>query len=1220
MSDVIFSIDPTQVNAENERGTFIANGVDYTKITDGTEITTRAFNKMTSSIPSPFARVFLYNGAFETLVKEEGGDKSGHNPNKGKAFYGRLDPTDGKLLPTLNHYVVADALDMLEFLFEYGSDPRLVIERWTTQNDLSALKSQVNPGLRRMEKTTTEKHNMLHGALSGQTEKGALGNTIYIFKWKYMVDGKELTKIIGGSSALTMFYTAPNWRTQKPQQFYGGAGNELFVKELSAAVPPVSLIERAKLFREYLYGLLDIFGNGSAFFKYIDLTRTNYETDEATQQPNHDISVYASNPAYSDMRDSNGDIVVIPFLPEKMHNGNPVSALKLHNKGALDPECEFVIKPTVEKLMPEYTQGGEEVDVNAKRPVVLSVHGIQNRENPHYWYESKLGRNNKELQCPVNPDYFDRKLPSVAGEVKYPNLRAEDFFEDKLVKVGFRLDREHFITSTTGHSQYLIPLKPTYFKFFRPQDIKNQLTITEGTDKSVKVTLIIPVKGGTVKLEKIYVNDKQCRREEIVMKDRFNLAIFPFYRLEGVDSKYNCYEVMLAHDGNAELAFYNNDINDLNDTELETKKRSRVNVSKVVTRTKDESPVTGITTTYYHLGASGENESGEGSFQFLQVRFSDGSHGLVVPDWSRGPSGFGDDEYIFCVDFGTANTHVSYARLNGVVREEHIYDLTYDKGDQMVCLNESGSFGTFTQFDLYCQREFVPAAIVKGGDVAFPIRTLMFEKDRKAVKDLFGDINIAFNMKEDQSFNINKNQESDKKNDKPKNWLKSDIKWDTDVNSKNRVGAFFTELMWIIKNKVVSLGGDVSFKFLFTFPQSMKDNLQTDFVRQWNSAREYVRAGDVSNNWNLNTCTTRGTNLVPFEGAAPWYRSLSDHGETEKFMNVDIGGGTFDVITVLPKPGSDGPVPAKAFSARFAASVLWGHGISKIKNRENGFLNYYLKTDEGKIFSDSDPGFMNYQKVSDSPSDVISYLFKHDKEAHFSDVIRNNAKLRSLVVLHFASIIYYIGRVFQGIEIDCPGCMRFTGMGSLYIGLITESREQLTNFVKAILRIATTGEDGKQYIDIPSDFKVEYDLDKYHPKKITAEGGVMMWNTTLPEADTPSLNSQAVVVYGFEGDDDDIVKLKETVVAQKKEAVMKRMEIFFTKVFSDSEIINILNSIGIEDLSHLRFEKLQNYLDKSFDDKQNEYKPKEQVESKEAVFFWPLVGGIHELGLEFGGK
>lgn len=1209
MNDVIFSIDPTNVNAENERGTFIADGVDYTKIADGTEISTRAFNKMTSSIPSPFARVFLYNGAFQTLVAEEEYDKDGHAPNKGRAFIGRLGQTNNKLVPSLYHYVVADALDMLEFLFEYGSDPRLVIERWTSQNDLLALKSEVLPDPERLEKTTEEKHNMLYGALRGQTEKGKLGNTIYIFKWKYMLDGHEFTQIIGGSSALTMFYTAPNWRTQKTQQFYGGAGNELFVKELSAAIPPVPLYKRAKLFREYLYGLLDNFGNESAFFKYIELTRENYELPKtALHDGQTSLSVYASSPVYSDMRDNNGDIVAIPRLAEKMHNGNPVSAFKLHNKGMLDPDCEFVIAPTVDTLKPEYTPGGEEVDVNTKRPVVLSVHGIQNRENPHYWYESKIGRNNKELQCPVKSDYFDRTLPSVAGEVRYPNLRLEDFFEDKLVKVGFRLDREHFITSTTGHSQYLIPLKPTYFKFFKSQDIKNQLTITEGADKSVKVTLLIPVKGGTVKLEKIYVNDKQSRREEIVMKDRFNLAIFPFYRLEGEDAKYNCYDVMLAHDGNAELVFYNEDINDLNDTELETKKRSKVNVSKVVTRTKDSTPVKGITTTYYHLGESGEQEVGEGTFQFLQARFIDGTRGLVVPDWSKGPSKFGDTEYIFCVDFGTANTHVSYAQIDGVVKNDKIFDLTYDKGKQMVCLNEPGSFGTFTQFDLHCQREFVPVSILKGGDVEFPIRTLMYEKKSQVIKDLFGDINIAFNMKEDQ------------KEGNANGRLKSDIKWDSDVNSKNRVGAFFTELMWMIKNKVVSLGGRESFKFLFTFPQSMKDNLQTDFVRQWNNARMYVRAGDVSNNWNLNTRTTRGINLVPFEGAAPWYRSLIEHAETEKFMNVDIGGGTFDVITVLPKPGIVGPVPAKAFSARFAASVLWGHGPRKIGKRENGFLNHYLKTEEGDLFVNSHPGFVNYKEASDSPADVISYLFKHDKDAHFSDVIRNNEKLRSLVVLHFASIIYYIGRVFQGIEIDCPNCMRFTGMGSLYIGLITENHEQLTNLVKAILRIATTDEAGESYVSIPSDFKVEYDLINYHPKKITAEGGVMMWNTTLSEANTPSLNSQEVVVYGFEGDDDDIVKLKETVVAQKKDEVMKRMEIFLTKVFGDSEIINILNSIGIADLSHLRFEKVRTSLNRSFDLMQTNYEPNEQVDSKEAVFFWPLVGGIHELGLEFGGK
>ena len=53
------------------------------------------------------------------------------NPFKGRAFKGQ----------TINHYVVADALDMLEFLFEYSNDPCLKVEKWT-KDDLQLLKTE----------------------------------------------------------------------------------------------------------------------------------------------------------------------------------------------------------------------------------------------------------------------------------------------------------------------------------------------------------------------------------------------------------------------------------------------------------------------------------------------------------------------------------------------------------------------------------------------------------------------------------------------------------------------------------------------------------------------------------------------------------------------------------------------------------------------------------------------------------------------------------------------------------------------------------------------------------------------------------------------------------------------------------------------------------------------------------------------------------------------
>ena len=914
-NDIIFSIDKSTVSVTQPDGAFVTDSMHYTDIEDATEISTRAFNKMTTSIPTPFARVFLYEGAFKTLFDKENLDVDGMNPFKGKAFIGK----------TINHYVVADALDILEFLFEYYNDPCLKVEKWTV-DDLNLLKSDsLIVDSEAKEITLAEKHNLLYESLKSNTTDGILGGTFYIFKWRYIKDGMPLEEVIGATSPLTLLYTAPNWRTNKPQDFYGGKGNRLFAKDLSTNVKPFSLIERSKMFREYVYALQEHYSNKSPFFEYVRLTRENYESNVALK--NSDFAHFSTNSHYSDIQDADGNSIKV--------NGVP---LKGHNKGALDENCEFVIKPTVEKVYDEYDSNGTKVEISKRLPLVLSSRGIEGKENPHYWYESEFPKNNESLQKPNTEAYFERTLPNVPGKVRYPNLRSEDFFEDKIVKVSYNLDSTHFITGMGGNCQFLLPLKPTYFKFFKPENLKSQISMEIQNDGSVKVTLNLPVcgkvvggkhAGATVKLEKIYVNNAQTGIRQIVNANQFNLAIFPFYRLEKDESTYNCYEVMLGHDGKTKLEFYDKDVNDYTEAHRQKEGRSAVTVASVKDRTVDTDPAFGITTTYYHLGNSqSDRTSCDGSFQFIEAVFENGVRGIVVPDWSKGRGKLSTDEYVVSVDFGTTNTHIAYAMINkdkDVVDPETIRDLEYDRGSHVVTLSEYGSMGVFTQFELYLQREFVPLEIRKDSKVEFPIRTLIYEKaDQEILRDMFGDMNIAFLLNEDNSQGLNNGQ------------VKSNIKWDNDPSAKYRLKVFFTETMWIVKNKIVEIGGKMDFKFIFTFPQSMSDEMQSNMISEWDRARNFVRAGNPQlNNWNKTVKSISGRSLVPFEGLAPWYSSIPDFGTTKNFLNIDIGGGTFDVIAVQPTTSQI--CPGNSFSAQFAAYELWGEGQQKTAKAQNGF-------------------------------------------------------------------------------------------------------------------------------------------------------------------------------------------------------------------------------------------------------------------------------------------
>lgn len=1192
--DIIFSIDHTNVNIEQQDGAFVSDDMHYTDIEDATEISTRAFNKMTTSIPTPFARLYLYEGAFKTLVEKENKDEDGRNPYKGIAFNGK----------SINHYVVADALDMLEFLFEYGNDARLKVERWRAEEDLELLHTETEPNSKSCEVTVEEKHNLLYESIKSNTTDGKLGGEFYIFKWCYQKENHNIEEVIGATSPLTLVYTAPNWRTNKSEKFYGGKGNELFVKDLSTNMEPVALIERSMAFRQYLYALLANYEMNTPFFKYIKLTRENYETNQGLKLD--DFNYFDTDPSYSNIYDTNRTSISVTGVP-----------LKLRDKGALDEDCEFVIVPTA-RVLDEYNLNTEKIEISHKLPLVLSLKGIEDNERPHYWYESQLMRNNAELRTPSDKPYFERTLPNVPGMVKYPNLRAEDFFEDKIVKLSYNIDSSHFITGMAGSSQYLLPIKSTYFKFFKAEDLKNQLSIVAQSNGTVKVTLTIPVRGkknadgyagAKVVLEKIYTNNEQTQVKQIVTANRFNLAIFPFYRLEDTDSQYNCYEVMLGHSGDIDLTFYDEDINNLGSEKREQHGRSCVTVDSVRTRTTDTNPAFGITTTYYRIGDSGQHD---GTFQFIVVKFTNGVSAVIAPDWSTARTRLGNLQYVVSVDFGTTNTHIAYAKIvDNKVLTETIRDMEYDKGSQVVTLNEHGSLGVFGQFRLYLQREFVPIEISDEAKVHFPISTLIYQKkEQMSVSDLFGDMNIAFELNEQESSGLSNGE------------LKSNIKWDEEPNAKNRIEAFFTEIMWMVKNKIVEIDGGMDFKFIFTFPQSMKGDVQGYMAGYWSDARKAVRAGDpAQNNWNRYIRSPRtNRSLMPYEGLAPWYSSIPDFGTQQSFLNIDIGGGTFDVIAV--KPTTTLVSPGLSFSAQFAANELWGEGQRREAVPKNGFYSYYRTTRYCSIFMEQDKGFSNYYNPQNpeaigitvpKPSEIIPYLFKNDRRgSEFSIAIRENNKLRSLVLLHFSSIVYYIGRVLLLTETNCPTNMQFTGMGSLYINLITDNDETLTVLVKSILKYAA----GKS-IQIPEDFRVWFKENRRHPKKITAQGALTMWNTTMAGCETPMIDSKDVVIYGFEGDEDDLVELRDNQVEGQKDMVMKRIE-HLLGLFNDTEFNRVISEIGITDVAHLKYDEVKDVLAESFNQmSQKNNATANGAMSKEAIFFWPLKDGIHKLAIKY---
>ena len=179
-------------------------------------------NKMGTSIPSIFARIFLFEGAFQALKGRPIGVLQGVSP-------------DTRL--------VSECLDLIEFLFQHGGDKHLVVKRWNATQQIQGLR---NSGF--ME------HKELAKVLKDEIQLYPNLADIFMFYWDAVTPQLERRKIlIGGTSPYTMVFTSPNWRTAM-------AANSLSFNRLNggamfSGTSIASLKDRDSSFKDMIYSL-----------------------------------------------------------------------------------------------------------------------------------------------------------------------------------------------------------------------------------------------------------------------------------------------------------------------------------------------------------------------------------------------------------------------------------------------------------------------------------------------------------------------------------------------------------------------------------------------------------------------------------------------------------------------------------------------------------------------------------------------------------------------------------------------------------------------------------------------------------------------------------------------------------------------------------------------------------------------------------------------------
>ncbi|RIV18128.1 hypothetical protein DYU11_29680 [Fibrisoma montanum] len=1128
-------------------------------------------SKSGTSIPSPFARLYLFDAAFRLVMNN-------------------LRPAQ----PTMYHVLVSHCLDLLELLFQGGNSPDIAYRIWNRADRLSSLTAKAP-----LASSPNRRHP--HAVLAKALELDMRHD---------LADLQNLTLIyykgalLGGTSPLTLVFTSPNWEQERQNKFLdppkSSTGRTLFQNEY------VPLENRDRTFVTYLSRLFDEYKGRLPQNSGLTLFLDKLFRDNPYPLP---IDAGRTLDDFDAIRTGIEGASTLQVI-----GGLPLYAVRADDVlEEIERDSDFVMIPTVQHFRGETRPNGVRTDV--RTPLALASRmDVRGRYVKNTDWDPRTVIPAASLNDLSGGGLLaDRRLPGV-DNVQYPFVTTDDFLEDFLIRVPYKINNERFFTGTLNRADcdFLLPVRKEYFNFFTLEDLRDNLTL-DVQETSVVATLRIPVRGSNIR----YVEFRRTydlSKTETAYKLPVGMGFFPFYRMIRPEQQaVNQYTVLVA-DGSTSQA-----------TTVGFFRYADVvgRQALPVARPTPRSPKDGERPASYFYKVQQAFDLVELKLTYEGIPY----RGLVLPQFTL----VGDNnyrEFTFAVDFGTSNTHVAYS-----VRDEGAEPdaLTVTDADlQTVLLNKPYkdanlpnvyssyhrpiSFGEMEQMEPLLRREFVPSLIGResrlGTPFAFPLRTTVYEREglTEGGDYLFSKLNLGFNIDLEQGRPDGNRYQTNLK------WLFENRPHDT-LNDL-RVRTFFETLLLLIRHKVLMNKGDVAkTRIVWVAPSSMSRRTRNRLTAEWQQAARNVFGTDQN---------FESTPIL--ESLAPYFYLQQQNAilSTADAVNVDIGGGTSDIM-VFAK-GQDRYFNT---SFRFAANDIWGGGLDETGSpsatrKDNGFLTTFMAFRRNNPSSRATEADQTLDAFMDparnmTAEDVISLLFKYDSHFQFTKSIQNQQPaLQVVLYLHYAAIIYHLVQLIENQSkqdptarpLSLPRFLTFTGRGSQYLNLLG-TRNDLVDYTRLLFEAYSD-------LPVPGNFEI---LMTPNPKETTANGAVRYQNAPDRNA---YRNNEPTAYWGTEPDGTAAFVYNQTRagdVTQQAgfhESVLRNVQTFLEKTLKNPAITGFLREFEIQrpeeyyqfltgpDLMHSRL------YDSYMLAKMSLERSPDQLLS-ETFFFLPLKHALYEL-------
>lgn len=816
--------------------------------------------------------------------------------------------------------------------------------------------------------------------------------------------------------------------------------------------------------------------------------------------------------------------------------------------------CDFVIKSDI-------YQGD-------KLPLVLPVE--QGNMYASYTYTINKWENSYKAPYYDNTPWKNRSLPIV--NENYPYLTISDFLADTVVRVPYEINSASFFdgnyhcANSDEKNSFLLPLTNAFFQFFTVQDLQKEVAngkkmfeFVENTG-GVKAILRIPVRNGYIEYNRVYFEGMAANLDQndgALIETKMGMGVMPLVRFPDNVSKH--YRIAFFDKGKTDAFLSCYDAG------------NAVKANRIVRSKKDLAG----------RGCSHESYVLEDNFDRICVKVGD-VEGFVIPKFKTAT---GNTVFTFAVDFGTTNTHIEYctdANKNPVGFNIKASDKQLHKLHKL--------YAADPDIRLAFEQDFIPDTVNDNDPYSFPMRTVFAERvdiNYEQSPVTLGDGNIPFLY--EKSFTPQWNN------------IKTELKWG---GVHERLLEMNLEtLFMLMRNKVIANNGNLpATKVIWFYPASMTEAKVNQFRRIWREAYEKY--------FGLTT-----TNVISIsESKAPYLHYITTQGAAQEVVTIDVGGGTTDIFVV------ENQEDKMLLSFRFASNAIFGDGYNSNPSK-NGFVRKY-KDKFKQVILENKFEELQYAiaqiEESQKSSDIIAFLFslvgdkvKNNKELDFLRKLANDDKMRYVFIFFYGSILYFIANVMKVKGLLKPKTIAFSGNGARTMKIVSEEPATFAKFAKLIF-------DGV-YGDTKGSIEV---MMEKNPKIATCKGGI---EDPRPQP-YDAINGIKSIFVGdsFVSGKDEKLMYKD-ITDEVKENVVKSVKGFFDFIFKLHKDNNdfLINSLAADPLIYQKVyeyctgaegeQKLETSLAMGLHHKCETDKVSGDTVLEETLFFYPLVGLLHDL-------